>query len=797
MIFFDTETCGLHGMAVLIQWAEDDGPINLFSPWTRPIHETLRLIEKFCEADCVVGFNLAFDWFHLIKLYTVFSLWHDHDDEPIDIIDELALLEPRGRDGPCIKPRNAFDLMLHARKGPYQSTMDRGTIRIKKIPTPLAWQLAEELDKRIPLLDIYFARKKEKSSRHWEVYDIEDDDEEIDPNFKDIVLNFAPSAALKALAVDALKVDQSDIILFGDVEVDHKLRPNELGYAPFALAIGQRGKWNGAWPEVIRYHISHWTYNERARKYAANDVDYTRRLYYHFGNPPVGDTDSILACMVPAVRWRGFKINLEGIKKLREKALASKHKMVNGKEFKIPTAPVQARWYVQEMMDATEKLCSSMQETAGEFEISTKKVLLKEISKWKKDCQKCLGTGSLEPLKSSVYMSDQPNGKILEEHKCPDCVKGLVEHPAAERAREVLDARQSQYEADFYDKLILAGRFHASFVVIGTLSSRMAGGDGLNAQGIKKTTDVRSQFPLAFGDDILCGGDFSGFEVTLAEACYNDPDLRKDLQTGKKIHALFGVHVFPDMTYEEILATEGTKDDRYTRCKQAVFAMFYGGEGFTLKDRLGVDIETANAAYDAFCRRYKQVGVARKKVFDMFCSMRQTGGIGSKVEWNKPADYIESMLGFRRYFTLENTICEALFKLANSPPKHWSKINIKVQRRDRLQTAMGAVQSALYAAAFGLQASNMRAAANHVIQSTGAQITKEVQKDIWELQPAGIGPWIVQPMNIHDEIMCPTRPDHVDKLSQVVNKSVEQFRPKVPLIKMAWEKKLNSWAEKG
>ena len=37
--------------------------------------------------------------------------------------------------------------------------------------------------------------------------------------------------------------------------------------------------------------------------------------------------------------------------------------------------------------------------------------------------------------------------------------------------------------------------------------------------------------------------------------------------------------------------------------------------------------------------------------------MTQPGGIGTKVVWKDPADYAETMLGFRRYFTLENRIC--------------------------------------------------------------------------------------------------------------------------------------------
>ena len=38
-------------------------------------------------------------------------------------------------------------------------------------------------------------------------------------------------------------------------------------------------------------------------------------------------------------------------------------------------------------------------------------------------------------------------------------------------------------------------------------------------------------FPLSGTDMILCGGDFDSFEVTIADAVYNDPALRKDLTT--------------------------------------------------------------------------------------------------------------------------------------------------------------------------------------------------------------------------------------------------------------------------
>ena len=768
MYFVDTETCGLHGPTVLIQYAQDDGEIILHSVWHSPISETIELIEAFVE-EGICGFNLAFDWFHLCQTYTTLISLPDPRRHPIDCIEEYALAEDKARWGPCLKPAHALDLMLHARKGPYQSTMDRNDIRIKKVPTALAWELARELDSRIPLNDVYFARRKDKSVR-WQVQDRHDDFGDVEPEFKDVVLKFAPSSALKALAQDALGIETESIKLFADVEPPPKAMPVELGYAPFALAIGEPGNWRGAWPDVVHMHASHWTYNSLARAYASDDVKYTRMLYEYFKKPEPDDIDSILACMVGAVRWHGFRIDVEGLKNLRVKSEEKLHQF----EFNF-NSPAVCRKYLEEVMSETEKLTMRV---GGK--ITTKAPILEEVSRWNKEdiCPKCEGMG------------------------CNNCREGLLEsgepHPAALRAQDILAARHAQKEIELYDKLIRAGRFHASFNVIGTRSSRMSGGDDLNAQGIKRTKEVRACFLLADPDYILCGGDFAGFEVVLADAVYGDPDLRIDLLSGKKIHGLFGMFLFPGMAYDEILATSGLPDeaDKYIRSKNGVFAMLYGGEAYTLQTRVGITEEAANVAYQAWINKYKVWGMRRKETFDKFCSMRQPGGIGTKVEWHEPADYVESIFGFKRYFTLENQICKTLFTLAEDPPKHWQQIKINVVRRDRVQSASGACRSALFAAAFAMQAANMRAAANHEIQSSGAEITKMLQNDIWELQPEGINRWRVIPLNVHDEIECPALKEVVPLIKEKVDALVERLKAKVPLIAIDWSDKLKSWADK-
>lgn len=832
MIFFDTETCGFHGPAVLIQYADgEDGEIIRHNVWKEEIIDTLLLIERIAEEGCV-GFNLAFDWFKLCQLHTTLTMLGHKvgmNEYPEDHIDEYAELEPEARDGHCLKPTTALDLMLHARKGPYQSTMDRKDIRIKRVPKVLAERLCQELTNRVQLPDIYFSRGADKK-RRWIINEIKKPGGGYDPDFVNIELRFKPSSALKALVVDACGVKET--ISFGDVNVPKQYRPYEVGWAPFAKAVCPEGKASGwwtkakingkvkkvrAWPAVIKRHISHWAYDTKARIYSIDDVKYLQMLYKHFGRPEPGDNDSILACMVGAVRWRGFKINVDKVREL--KAAAEK------KASSAPKAPHHVFRYLKDVLSPTELVV---------IQDSTKRVILETISKWEADCPDCEGIG---------------------KEGCSCGGSGAIRHPAAERAESCLEARKATTEKVLYDKLLQAGRFHVSVKVIGTLSSRMAGADGMNPQGIQHQKTVRSAFELAFPPLELCGGDFSAFEVSIADAFYDDPELRKQLLTCyickesrsieqyeelycpncnvavdkctnckgtcyvysdgsskcqcnnckpkgepenslRKIHGLFGQELAPGKSYDDILATKGKVPDLYDQGKRGVFSQMYGGNYQTLMTRLGIGEEDAKKAEVGFAIRYQGVGRAKKDNYDKFCSMRQPGGIGKEVFWSEPADYAESLTGFRRYFTLENNICRILYDLAQDPPEEWSRINIKVTRRDREQKVGGAVRSAVFAAAFAIQSAMMRQAMNHKIQSTGAVLTKDLQCRFWTLQPAGVHPWQVCPFQVHDEIMCPALPKHKPALKNMVHDFVKEKKSLIPLIRMDFSTSMKTWSDK-
>ena len=800
MIYFDTETCGLHGPIVLIQSAIDRGPVRLHSVFENTCLDTLNLLDEIIyHPGGVCGYNLAFDWFHVCQTYTTLMLLPSHE-YPIDIIEDYADAEMEARNGPCIKPASALDLMMHARKGPYQSTMDRKGMRIKRVPTILASQVCDELNKRVTFNPVYFARRKEVREQ-WQLRDVVDEDGKIIYELQDVVLEFAPSTALKALAIDALGYE--DVTYFSSVEPPESARPEELGFAPYAkapvydkfnnLVYPNSDNWMGKWPDFgkIRVHNTHWSYNSHAREYAADDVIYTRGLHYYFSAIedglsrdearqiaktldydnllPTGDVDSELTCMVAACRWRGYTVDIEGIKELK----TQEQDKVSKATFAYSSPEICRRMLTDKMHESEQValLVNGKMTTDGK--------VLEHIAKWKVSdvCPDCNGGG------------------------CEQCDDGEIqtdeEHPAADVARTILEFRHADKKIQLYDKLIQAGRFHASFKVIGTLSSRMAGADSLNAQGIDRSKDVRTKFPLKSAGEVLCGGDFESFEVVLMDADYGDPELHRILESGKKLHAIMGTYLFPPMSYEQIMETKGLpgEQDKYGRGKNGVFCLLYGGDNNSLVNRVGVSQREADKAYENFCIDFKVWAHRRQLVFNDFCSMRQPGGIGSKVEWHDPADYVESMFGFKRFFSLENRVCKVLFELAEDPPAHWN-VSGKIIRRDREQTFLGAARSSLVAAAFNIQSSNMRAAANHRIQSSGATLTKELQNNLWRLQPCGIHGWYVQPLNIHDEIMCPSKPEIAPKVKEIVDSFVLQYKPRVPLLGISWDSDLESWGEK-
>lgn len=725
MFFFDTETCGFTGPTVLIQYADDDGPVTLHEVWRRPVRDTLDLIERSLDSDAYIGFNLTFDHFHFCKDYNVLRLLNP--SEPPDPKKYLANERRASEEALCLKPRAPMDLMLHARKGRLQTTMARREIRIKRVPVALARELADHLTTNLEFDEIYFARRAD--GYEWLV------DDRHDENFPDIVLKFAPSGGLKAIAKYELGRETIEL------PWPEEAKPNENLWNPFAER--ERG-----WPKALPYAIMYWHTDELARRYAELDVVLTRELYDHFDCPEPGDHDSVLACSVGAARWRGFSARIDECERLIPK--------LKRKKKAAPTYRDNVIRWLHQVMEPIEQAALN----------DTRDDTLELISKWRG-------------------------------------------HPAAERAKAVREARSADKYLDTVRKLVHVGSWHPDFIVIGTKTDRMAGTGKFNATGIPRIKFIRELFDLAGEGEQLDGGDFSSFEVSLAAAHWGDPQLDKDLAEGIKIHAVFGAenyqlsdldtNVIPDMpgdrplTYEEVLATAGTDNDLYGTAKNGVFSLIFMAQPQKLAVTLGVPLARAERGFKRFWERYPTAAKNRNELVREFTALSQPGGIGTQVVWNEPKEYVETLLGFKRWFTLEWKVVKFLFDLASKPPKEWSRFkDIKIRRRDRDQTPGGAIRSALYACCFALQGDIQRQAANTPIQGTGAQINKALQVEAWTAQPFGVHSFKIRTLNVHDETL--TVHDGTVNTQDIADRVVERYRDRVPFLRLDWVIDASDWA---
>lgn len=705
MRFFDTESVGLVGPLVLIQWKDVGGEPIIYEPWFEPVSKTLALLEEMCNYE-ICGWNLTHDWFHVNKFYNCLYLYREAFGEQLDIENFVAIEKQNYREW-CLKPKSALDLLLYARTGPLQKLMvpksEKADIVLKRVPRVAVKYIIE----RLPVPDSIFFHHRE--NKGWQVQEVDDD------LFVNLVLRFGPSMGLKPVYK----------YLTGKPTIDYPVDDlfKEIQWKPYG----------GDWPFHIKNHINHWHSNTRARQYATNDVIYLEDLWNFWGNPSSGDNNSVLACSVGAVRWRGFPVNSDKVK----------------------------------------------------HEINNQQMVANLIP-FRNQSRRC---------KAYILEGKGP----IDHIRVPNTKKETLVAYGSDRALQILNARQADKRLQVLRKFKACKRFHPNFNIIGAKTNRMSGSGKFNAQGIPRGEKNREVVEIFEEGFIGGGGDFDSFEVTLADAVYNDNNLHSALVSGKSIHGLLGAKLY-GKTYEEVMATKkdaininagGT--NMYNPAKNSVFGLLYGAQAQKIAQTAGISEEQAEYGYTEFIKDYPQVGAKRAEVSALFQSVKQPGGKGSKVIWGDPADYIETQLGFRRYYTLENEIIKGLFELAENL---CVPVEGTIVRRDREQTIENAVRSALYATVFVMQQRNMRSANNHLIQGYGADICKQLQVNLWNLQPVGVHEWKIVLMNVHDEILSMYRPELVPSIDRVVADTLESFRKKVPLLSMTWKHNLHSWADK-
>tara|TARA_Y100000310_G_scaffold218076_1_gene219219 strand:- start:110 stop:2239 length:2130 start_codon:yes stop_codon:yes gene_type:complete len=488
--------------------------------------------------------------------------------------------------------------------------------------------------------------------------------------------------------------------------------------------------WGGSWgPHVVKY------FTDKQIEYSLNDVIYMQDIWKYLtnstGKEPKTDVDSKLCIAVGAARWKGFSISLT------EKDIPAK----DG----VPTAPNATKEY---LLDSTPDGSAF----AMLIEMSTKKAHLELMSRG-------------------------------------------INKELAGKCKAVLKARKDQKLRDVMNKLLEAGIFCPDMKVAGTLTNRMAGGGAvtrggsINPQGIDQL--LRKYFTLAYEGETLSGGDFDGFEVSIADAVWSSKNLHEALTSGKSVHGIYGASVF-NLPYEDIVSTKGDgSNSLYARSKKSFFAGIYGAQEKKQSEVLGLSLEQTRRGINKFREDHPEIGVHYKKLAEQYTFIDDTWN------WSNPKEKITTIMGFTRKFDVEVGFARACFRMADDVNElgdpQWGDIKLEVQRRDRKQFIAGAVRSALLGVVFSLQHRVLRVAGNTEIQSPGGEITKALQERLWRIQPGGISEWRIRMLNVHDELMAVHSPEILDEVERVVNVFIEDFKEIVPLLSIGW-RTLPNWA---
>lgn len=768
---FDTETAGLHSPAVILQYAFDSDDPVIHDLWNSTAGETRALFRRMVRSR-VVAHNLTFDWAKIQAFWAGLHAFEDHE-RPIDDLERFALSEYQNRSRYCLKPAQAVCTLLLVQKQIGGAALATKEIRVRTVPATVAEDVAGVLNENTRLPDILFAKR---GGDHWKVAESDEG-----PDWADIVLRFAPSAALKDVCKLVLG---EDVLTFDDVEAPEF--PFDLGFAPYAHLLddgtwhftpkpkrGEKPQPKKLWPLLLEQHVHHWQTHPKARKYAYDDVILLRKLYEHLGSPET-DFDGELACQVASVRMAGLPIDQERL----DEAIAESKQVLDSAELNVDS-PKQVREYIGEALDELE---------AHVIAEGCNKQKLKNLIK--------------------VMVLDEKEGCC--EEGCPRCAgTGFVgpgPMPVVRRAEHVLSIRKHRKKMQLYEKLQIAGAAFPSFKVVGTKSGRMSGADGLNYHGIDKSKTVRSIFSFTDGEDpewfddgwVVSGGDYDSQELAIAAAVMQDNNMTDELKRGKSLHGLFAEEAF-GIPYKQIMKY---KDDDsrpeskyYNTAKICVYQILYGASSFRLSMDLGVTVEEADTIIKGFFEKFPYAAQMRQLIRDSLKCLQQTEA-GGRITVSQPEKtYIDSCFGFRRSFEIEMSVMKTLVDAMPQVERLLKGVPGKVIRKDKKgpQTYAKAVSSALYGASFSLQGKIIRAALNHIIQSAGRTCTLRVQHKIWGLQPVGIAPFRVKPLSVHDEIATASSRETADEIADIVKAEVGELTETVPLLSLGWGVDVGSW----
>lgn len=467
--------------------------------------------------------------------------------------------------------------------------------------------------------------------------------------------------------------------------------------------------------------------------YATKDIEYLK-LLYDFFKQPQQDTDDTISEIVAYTRYVGFELDMEALGQYTVSIRNKIKSITDTFDFDIASPKQRKEWLIKNGITASK---------------TDKKTLIK----------------LLEKEKISVELKDK--------------IKLIVEYGAAHQ-------RLTQAE-----KLFEAKKAHPNFRVIGTESGRMSGTGGLNFQGIDRSaTGIRNCIKTSQG------GDFDALELNIAAYAYNDQMMQNDLKQ-RDMHLQTSLCMTDD-SYEVAKQKhlDGDKEIKKIRQigKTINFSILYFCTQARVEEVLADndgDVAKAKDILKAFKARYKSITEASKKIESDFVTLTPDQFSDSVRAVYNMKDSITGMLGTTRKFILEKAFCKYLITtpLEKLVPEHLKYTNITRQEKKGVQPVYNSIMSARFGATMGIQQAVYRMGGNHIVQSTGADLTKRFMATLWKK-------YKIPMMNIHDEIIVPGGYEHLyNDIQATIKELLAEYKSLIPTLNMDWNQ-MAKWSDK-
>lgn len=745
--YCDCESVGLAGPTKTIQYAVDEGPVQIIplyrgwedDPITRDKLEEIWNMLSFTDTT-FIGFNISFDMF---KLYQV---RHAHFGLPQNSVKRL----------PDPFMCKSLDLQVHAMRNSPLSPFafrrgSKSVAVIRRIPVIakdyVSNLVTEQLKKYIPKQDEFKITVSEHTVKDR-------------PHLVSLSFNVSGGLKLKTLMIEyglsTLKLDEVWPLPPKDIEKPWLPYWDDEVYEPYEEACER---------------VMH---DPRSKfwAYAQLDIIFTKILEAKLNFPKPDDKSECCHC-VAFTRYWGFEMDKERLA-LSEKAY-------------------------------TRRL--------GEIENEIQGTNLRSPKQ------------RLELLKPHFPILANTGKKVLE--KLVD-IPGVS--PEGRRlAYAILDYGPANQRLNQVNKVkdCTTNRFHPDLRVMGTATGRMSGASGLNWQGIGQAslwfddakwldTQEESEDTLlnetlnseeeAAGEGQLIGirsslktpfgGDFASFEVAIAAAVYQCPNLQAALDGGLDLHSdtVYRCHKISrnrGYSYANVRNAYKNGDPEITGWRKAmkaiVFGIFYFMGAQKAADSLGLTLEEAEEVLQLFYDRYPEIQTYRQDVERRFIT-------ADTENWTKDSvarmeSEVIDLLGWKRSWKFEKDVATTLWELGHG------RINcgvtgtvIRTIEKGEQQINQS-IRSALLGSAIAIQAAVSRQAGNTPVQASGANLCTELMARLWVEQR-------IPMLCIHDELIMSAHPNfQVEKVQNTIKVWEAERRPLVPSLKFEY-KNLQYWSDK-